>query len=46
VDFSMLLDSQMTVFNYEVNHAAAVVAFNKALAEIDQLTGKAGDDAQ
>ena len=40
VDFPMLLDSQMTVLNYEVNHAAAVVAFNKALAEIDQLTGK------
>lgn len=40
VDFPMLLDSQMSVLNYEVNHAAAVVAFNKALAEIDQLTGK------
>jgi len=39
VDFPMLLDSQMSVLNYEVNHAAAVVAFNKALAEIDQLTG-------
>jgi outer membrane protein, heavy metal efflux system len=46
VDFPMLLDSQMTVLNYEVNHAAAVVAFNKALAEIDQLTGKAIADAQ
>ncbi len=40
VDFPMLLDSQMTVLNYEVNHAATLVAFNKALAEIDQLTGK------
>ena len=40
VDFPMLLDSQMTVLSYEVNHAGAVVAFNKALAEIDQLTGK------
>ncbi len=40
VDFPMLLDSQMSVLNYEVNHAAAVVAYNKALAEIDQLTGK------
>ncbi len=39
VDFPMLLDSQMSVLNYEVNHAAAVVAYNKALAEIDQLTG-------
>ena len=46
VDFPMLLDSQMTVLNYEVNHAAAVVAFNKALAEIDQLTGKPVDDAR
>ncbi|MSQ72708.1 MAG: TolC family protein [Betaproteobacteria bacterium] len=40
VDFRMLLDSQMTVLNYEINHAAAVVALNKALAEIDQLTGR------
>ncbi len=40
VDFPMLLDSQMAVLNYEVNRAAAVVTFNKALAEIDQLTGK------
>lgn len=46
VDFPMLLDSQMTVLNYEVNQAGAVVAFNKALAEIDQLTGKPVDDAQ
>ena len=45
VDFPMLLDSQMTVLNYEVNQAAAVVAFNKALAEIDQLTGKPVADA-
>ena len=45
VDFPMLLDSQMTVLNYEVNHAAAVVAFNKALAEIDQLTGKSVGEA-
>ena len=40
VDFPMLLDSQMTVLNYEVNQAGAVVAYNKALAEIGQLTGK------
>lgn len=46
VDFPMLLDSQMTVLSYEVNHAGAVVAFNKALAEIDQLTGKSVDDAR
>jgi len=40
VDFPMLLDSQMAVLSYEISHATAVVAFNKALAEIDQLTGK------
>ena len=40
VDFMTLLDSQMTVFNYEVAHATAVVNYNKALAEIDLLTGK------
>ena len=45
VDFPMLLDSQMTVLNYEVNQAGAVVAYNKALAEIDQLTGKSVGDA-
>ena len=46
VDFSTLLDSQMSVFGYEVNHAAAVAAFNKALAEIDQLTGKSASGAR
>ncbi|MBI4292136.1 MAG: TolC family protein [Betaproteobacteria bacterium] len=46
VDFPMLLDSQMAVFNYEINHATTVVAFNKALAEIDQLTGKSVPEAQ
>jgi cobalt-zinc-cadmium efflux system outer membrane protein len=45
VDFPMLLDSQMTVLGYEVSQAAAVVAFNKALAEIDQLTGKSAAEA-
>ena len=40
VDFSMLLDSQMSVLGYEINHAAALVAQIKALAEIEQLTGK------
>jgi len=40
VDFMTLLDSQMTVLNYEVAHAAAVINYNKALAEIDWLTGK------
>ena len=45
VDFPMLLDSQMTVLSYEINHAAALVALNKALAEIDQLTGRSAPDA-
>ncbi len=39
-DFMTLLDSQMTVFSYEVAHVAAVVNYNKALAEIDLLIGK------
>lgn len=40
VDFSTLLDSQMSVFNYEIAYAAAVVNHNKALTEIDFITGK------
>lgn len=39
-DVMTLLDSQMTVYNFEVAHAAAVVNYNKALAEIDLLTGR------
>ncbi len=40
VDFLTLLDSQMSVLNYELGYATAVVNQNKALAEIDLLTGK------
>jgi outer membrane protein TolC len=40
VDPLMLLDSQMTVFNYEISRAKELVNFNKALAEIELLTGK------
>jgi outer membrane protein TolC len=40
-DFLMLLDSQMTVFNYEQSYIANVASQNKALAEIEFLTGKA-----
>jgi cobalt-zinc-cadmium efflux system outer membrane protein len=40
VDPLMLLDSQMTLFNYEINRAKELVNFNKALAEIELLTGK------
>jgi len=40
VDFFTLLDNQMTVFNYEIAYAAAVANYNKALAEIELLTGR------
>jgi len=40
VDFMTLLDSQMTVLNFELGQISAVVGFSKALAEIDQLVGK------
>ena len=40
VDFLMLLDSQMTVLEYEISHAAALSNYNIALAEIELLTGK------
>ena len=40
VDSLMLLDSQMILFNYEISRAKELVNFNKALAEIDLLTGK------
>ncbi len=39
-DVMTLLDSQMTVYNFEIAHAAAMANYNKALAEIDLLTGK------
>jgi outer membrane protein TolC len=42
VDFLTLLDNQMTVFNYEVSYASALSNYNKALAEIDFVTGKSG----
>ena len=40
VDFLSLLDSQMSVFNYEISLVTAMTNYNKALAEIDLLTGK------
>ena len=40
VDFLTLLDNRMTVFNYEINFSTAVVNQNKALAEIEFITGK------
>ncbi|MEK7835359.1 MAG: TolC family protein, partial [Pseudomonadota bacterium] len=39
-DILMLLDSQMTVFNYEIGLVTATANHNKALAEIDLLTGR------
>ncbi len=41
VDFLTLLDSQMTVLEYEISHAAALSNYNIALAEIELLIGKA-----
>ncbi|MFN7085245.1 MAG: TolC family protein [Burkholderiales bacterium] len=38
-DFMTLLDSQMAVLNYEIAYATAVTNYNKALAEIDLITG-------
>jgi outer membrane protein TolC len=40
VDLLTLLDSQMTLFGYEISRAKELVNFNKALAEIELLTGK------
>ena len=40
VDLLTLLDSQMTLFGYEISRAKELVNLNKALAEIDLLTGK------
>jgi outer membrane protein TolC len=42
VDFLTLLDSQMTVFNYEIGYSTALANYNEALAQIDFLIGKPG----
>ncbi|MBI5910076.1 MAG: TolC family protein [Betaproteobacteria bacterium] len=39
-DVLMLLDSQMTLFGYDISRAKELVNFNKALAEIELLAGK------
>lgn len=39
VDFFTLLDSRMTVFNAEIGYAASLATYNKALAEVEFLTG-------
>jgi hypothetical protein len=38
-DFPSLLESRMTVLNAEIGRAAGAAAYNKALAEIEFLTG-------
>jgi len=40
VDFMTLLDSQVTVFNAELGYAATLAGRNKALADIELLTGR------
>jgi outer membrane protein TolC len=39
VDYFTLLDSRMTVFNAEIGYAASLATYNKALAEVEFLTG-------
>jgi outer membrane protein TolC len=39
-DLTLLLDSQMSLYGYEISRARELVNFNKALAEIEFLTGK------
>lgn len=39
LEFAPLLDNQMAVFNFEIARATAIANVNKALAEIDFLTG-------
>jgi outer membrane protein TolC len=45
IDFAALLDSQMSVFNYEINSIAALIGYHTAVAEMDFLTGKLAVDA-
>ena len=42
-DFALLLDNQMSVLNFQLAESAAIVSYNKALAEIDFLTGRIAD---
>lgn len=39
VDFFTLLDSRMTALGAEIGYAASIAAYNKALAELEFLTG-------
>lgn len=40
LEFAPLLDNQMAIVNFEIGRAAALASYNKALAEIDLLTGR------
>lgn len=39
LEFAPLLDNRMAVLNFEIARVAAIAGYNKALAEIDFLTG-------
>ena len=39
-DFALLLDNQMAVLNFRLAEVAAMAAYDKALAEIDFVTGR------
>lgn len=39
-EFALLLDNQMTIFNFEIAQATAATSYNKALAELDLLAGR------
>ena len=39
-EFALLLDNQMAVLNFQIAEATAAANYNKALAEIDFLTGR------
>jgi outer membrane protein, heavy metal efflux system len=43
IELLSLLDSQMTVLNYEVSRAQALASYGKALAEIDLIVGAGGE---
>jgi len=43
-DFALLLDNQMSVLGFQLAEAAALAGYNKALAEIDLLTGRIPND--
>ena len=40
LEFAPLLDNQMAILNFEIARAGAVASYNKALAELDLLTGR------